>query len=380
MTWTGEGGIFELIINGVLQSRMAGIEINGTISGQSRFIVGGSEIENRNLIGIIHNFNVWDKVLSDEMLHMMIAEPGNDMGNVVAWRDLKQPSSIPDKNFKVHDHTQNFRAQPIGRHNYGLIFEGSAPAYALTSYCCYSGQQMTISMWLKLKQLPVTLFTLIGAEPNPLMLLRIKSDGDITFYFDGKNARIANISLQSIGYWQNLALTWLSESGDVNTYLNGERHHVSSVFKGLYYPSRNKFMIGGDKNETMNGTVTQFSFWWKALPKPALMAMSRRIMGMNCLGVSWFRFTNTLRGDVTKIYSLGSYSADFIVQKKRDQSCNDNLPVSNCVSGKYRARYGVENNLGMMLGCFCEENLSQDMNFNNGPGDYSLHSTLVRIR
>ena len=63
MTWTGQEGIFELIINGVLQSRVAGIEKNGTISGQSRFIVGGSEFEERNLVGIIHNFNVWDKVI-----------------------------------------------------------------------------------------------------------------------------------------------------------------------------------------------------------------------------------------------------------------------------------------------------------------------------
>ena len=70
---------------------------------------------------------------------------------------------------------------------------------------------------------------------------------------------------------------------------------------------------------------------------------------------------------------------DFIVQKKRDQHCNDNLPASNCVSGKYRARYGVEKKMGMKLGCFCEENLSQDMNFNNGPGNYSLHSKLSKM-
>lgn len=40
---------------------------------------------------------------------MMILEPGNDMGNVVAWRDFKQPSSIPDEKFKVEDKGENFR-------------------------------------------------------------------------------------------------------------------------------------------------------------------------------------------------------------------------------------------------------------------------------
>ena len=56
MTWTNDGGVFELIIDGMLQSSLSGIETNGKISGQSRFIVGSNHQK------FLHNFNVWDKV------------------------------------------------------------------------------------------------------------------------------------------------------------------------------------------------------------------------------------------------------------------------------------------------------------------------------
>ena len=45
------------------------------------------------------------------MLYLMILEPGNDMGNVVAWRDFTRPSSIPEELFVISKHTENFRTQ-----------------------------------------------------------------------------------------------------------------------------------------------------------------------------------------------------------------------------------------------------------------------------
>ncbi len=62
LTWTNEGGVFELVIDGMLQSRVLNIENNGQVTGQSRFIIAGSDVENRNFASFIHNFNVWDKV------------------------------------------------------------------------------------------------------------------------------------------------------------------------------------------------------------------------------------------------------------------------------------------------------------------------------
>ncbi len=67
---------------------------------------------------------------------------------------------------------------------------------------------------------------------------------------------------------------------------------------------------------------------------------------------------------------------DFIVQKKRDKYCNDRLPPS--CEGKYRARYGLQVDL-KKWGCFCEENLSDDMNFNNNNGNYNHHFDLMEI-
>lgn len=60
--WTSDGGIFELIIDGILQSTKVGIEVGGKISGQSRFMIGSSVSDKRSLDGYINNLNVWDEV------------------------------------------------------------------------------------------------------------------------------------------------------------------------------------------------------------------------------------------------------------------------------------------------------------------------------
>ena len=41
----------------------------------------------------------------------MTLEPGNDMGNFVAWRDFARPSSIPEEEFSIFKHDANFRVQ-----------------------------------------------------------------------------------------------------------------------------------------------------------------------------------------------------------------------------------------------------------------------------
>ena len=69
---------------------------------------------------------------------------------------------------------------------------------------------------------------------------------------------------------------------------------------------------------------------------------------------------------------------DFIALKKRDKHCNDVMPSENCV-GKYRARYGMNDIQRRRWGCFCEEHLSRDLNFNFGPGNYDQHPTLQDI-
>jgi hypothetical protein len=56
ITWTNVGGVFQLIIDGILQSTLLGIETNGKISGQGRFITGSNHID------YIHNMNIWDEV------------------------------------------------------------------------------------------------------------------------------------------------------------------------------------------------------------------------------------------------------------------------------------------------------------------------------
>jgi hypothetical protein len=56
MTWTNVGGVFQLIIDGILRSTLLGIETNGKISGRSRFAVGSIFAD------FFNNFNVWDKV------------------------------------------------------------------------------------------------------------------------------------------------------------------------------------------------------------------------------------------------------------------------------------------------------------------------------
>lgn len=63
---------------------------------------------------INRNFaSIFCKVLAEDMLYFMTSEPGDDMGNVVAWRDFKRPSSIPEEQFTIEKKsTSNFRFSP----------------------------------------------------------------------------------------------------------------------------------------------------------------------------------------------------------------------------------------------------------------------------
>lgn len=45
------------------------------------------------------------------MLYLMILEPGNDMGNVVKWKDFTRPSSIPEEQFLIDKQNANFRVE-----------------------------------------------------------------------------------------------------------------------------------------------------------------------------------------------------------------------------------------------------------------------------
>ena len=60
--WTNDGGVFELIVDGILHSTKTRIEIGGKISGQSRFMVGSSVSDERSVAECINNLNVWDEV------------------------------------------------------------------------------------------------------------------------------------------------------------------------------------------------------------------------------------------------------------------------------------------------------------------------------
>lgn len=62
ITWTNLGGVLEVIVDDVLLSRVLNVENATTISGQSRFLVGGNDVTLKNYIGIMGMLNVWDKV------------------------------------------------------------------------------------------------------------------------------------------------------------------------------------------------------------------------------------------------------------------------------------------------------------------------------
>ena len=45
------------------------------------------------------------------MLYLITSQPGDDMGNVVSWRDIKKPESVSQENFRVEIKSENFRVQ-----------------------------------------------------------------------------------------------------------------------------------------------------------------------------------------------------------------------------------------------------------------------------
>ena len=68
----------------------------------------------------------------------------------------------------------------------------------------------------------------------------------------------------------------------------------------------------------------------------------------------------------------------YLVQKKRDQFCNDEMHSHACL---YYARLGYDGSgKKPKLGCFCESSLTNDGNYHsNSLGDYTLDGNLAKI-
>ena len=62
ITWTNQGGVLDVMVDDILLSRVLNVENATTISGQSRFLVGGNDVTLKNYVGNLGRLNVWDKV------------------------------------------------------------------------------------------------------------------------------------------------------------------------------------------------------------------------------------------------------------------------------------------------------------------------------
>ena len=83
----------------------------------------------------------------------------------------------------------------VGLNNFMIRFSEPFPSYIETTYsCCWGRDALSLTMWLSIKRLPATLFTLRRrAYFDPDIVLRILPDGNITFFFKGENARLVRI-------------------------------------------------------------------------------------------------------------------------------------------------------------------------------------------
>ncbi|CAB3977561.1 Hypothetical predicted protein [Paramuricea clavata] len=381
LTWTSNGGVFELLINGVLHSRIRDIETNGQITGQSRFIIGGSDVKSRNFAGYFHYFNVWDKVLSEDMLYLMNLQPGIDMGNVVAWKDFKKPQ----EQFEIHERNtgSTYRRNPFAVNNFFLEFKNASAYSRIPISCCSSQTAVTLTMWLKIITfLPSTLFTFKRTREEPEdMVLRVKAHGEIMLAMD-INTNLEEVSLgniSTINSWNFIAFTW-DTSGELHCNINGKHEQISSNYKqGYIFVTRGKASWTiGDKNNTFVGMVAQVNWWFQVVPPPALMALSKEITS---LSNGWTSFLSQNRhvGQVVRGYPTMYYTPDFVCQNKRDKLC-DSLNNAEGGCNKYYARLGMTSDGWKKFACFCEDQLSKDMNFNYGFGNYEYHDNIMAIK
>ena len=95
ITWNNDGGILEFIVDGVLRSSRENIQSDQVIAGSGTLVIGqlqraeGEFEAQKGFYGQISQLNIWDTVLSPEMLVLQAKYPGTDHGNVVAWETIK---------------------------------------------------------------------------------------------------------------------------------------------------------------------------------------------------------------------------------------------------------------------------------------------------
>ena len=81
--------------------------------------------------------------------------------------------------------------------NFKVHFSEPFPSYMESSgSCCRGRNAMTLTMWLSITRFPATLFSLReAATSDPTIVLRILSDGNITLFFKGNNARLVRCTI-----------------------------------------------------------------------------------------------------------------------------------------------------------------------------------------
>ncbi|KXJ30217.1 sushi, von Willebrand factor type A, EGF and pentraxin domain-containing protein 1 [Exaiptasia diaphana] len=100
VTWESHNGKTQLYIDGKLNHTGTGFKTGVTIGGNGLFVLGndqdgyGTGYKSTDaLVGHISRVNVWDKVLSAEVITTLLRSCGNEVGTAVAWNDFRKATT-----------------------------------------------------------------------------------------------------------------------------------------------------------------------------------------------------------------------------------------------------------------------------------------------
>ncbi|XP_070546311.1 uncharacterized protein [Ptychodera flava] len=350
VTWdSSDEGKYEIYKAGERLFRKTGLATGGTITGNGELFLGKP---NDGLTGGVYEgeltqFNMWSTKLDQDSIKALSEDSLNrGCGNVVSWTSMTSSELVsvqvldselpPTPEFPrfCREHWENDTV---------WVFDG-AQNHVIWNYTLPELSEFTVCLWIKVTEQKKFKKTVLSyfVPGDTLGSLVISNVKDVSMTLRNEKGKSSKIDLRD-GKWHHLCVTWGSKNGQYRYYKDGVVVKKANLAKGLLVRGGGTLVVGQELVPTggfveanaLNGEMTSFNMWSKALTEVEVQALYEGRCNRTCGDLIWWPYFTEEYPQTVDLKPL-NLDADMDV-------C---LPTDPCLPGVFDDKLWVIDNSG----------------------------------
>ncbi|XP_040203102.1 uncharacterized protein LOC120933773 [Rana temporaria] len=300
VTWDSDTGVVQLWVNGKLYPRkvsMKGSSIaaeNSIVLGQEQDSFGGKFDEKQSLVGEISDVHMWDYVLTQEDIQKVLS--GDLHGNVINWKSLRceikgevhvkpEPQRLEDKVFVFPKETNTTHV---------ILRPTITEPLQKVSVCLRSYTDLSR---------PYALFSLATPGKDSAFVIYFQPPNTCSVYINQELTSFRTDS-ESLA-WRHICVTWDSETGVVQLWVNGKLYPRRVSMKGSSIAAETSIVLGQeqdsfggkfDEKQSLVGEISDVHMWDYVLTSEDFIKV---IYGRhNGNVINWISLYSEIKGEV----------------------------------------------------------------------------------